>query len=372
MGTTWTTAAGRLAMTGAVAIVTVWASIAASGGRRTQDWGGLGLLLLASLAVAAAGRYPRWAYWVSLACVAAYLARGYGIQAPFFLPVIFTAYSVGHASRRLEAAAYAGAAVVAITVAPVVGGDPQVYLLAVVIAISIGVGLVTGESRAATAAREEIARRRQSEMLLTEERLKIARELHDVVSHSIAMMGVQAGAAAHVIEREPEKAKQAMLAIKAASREALQDLRGILDLLREAEPHDPEQPAAGLARLPELLESTRRAGLNIELQTSGMPRTLTPATDLAAYRIVQEALTNILRHAPGSKADLSVRFSDDRLEIEIRNGPGRSGERSRGAGQGLIGMRERATAVGGALNAEATEDGGFAVAASLPLGGHER
>jgi signal transduction histidine kinase len=211
---------------------------------------------------------------------------------------------------------------------------------------------------------QEDARRR-----VDEERLRIARELHDVVAHTMATINVQAGTAAHVVASHPEAAAEALQAIKVASKDGLRELRAILNVLRQADESEPTQPAPGTAQIESLVDGARRAGLNTTLTVTGTPGLLPAAVDLAAYRIIQESLTNVIRHAGPATAAVSVRYSDDELLIDVSDtGRGYPAETaSEGAGHGLAGMRERAAAVGGSLEAGPAPGGGFRVAARFPL-----
>jgi signal transduction histidine kinase len=206
--------------------------------------------------------------------------------------------------------------------------------------------------------RRALERRRfQSE----QERLRIAREVHDVVAHSLAMINVQAGVAAHVADRKPEEAVKALLAIKEASRTALVDLRATLGVLRSGEG---TAPAPSLKRLDELL-----APVGKPVEVVGEPGDLPAPVDVAAYRIVQESVTNALRYAPDATR-ITVRFerTGGQLRVTI-NDDGRMTMPSVGAGTGLAGMRERAEALGGTLEAGGSPGGGFEVRAVLPVGG---
>jgi signal transduction histidine kinase len=207
--------------------------------------------------------------------------------------------------------------------------------------------------------------------LVDAERLRIARELHDVMSYSFATINVQAGVAAHVVDQRPEQALDALRAIKAISGEASRELRGILGLLRVAGPAETTSP--GLARLDALAATTSGAGLPTRVVISGRIDRATRAVDAAAYRIVQEALTNALRYAGPASASVFVTCDADRLVVEVRdNGCGLAGHpggRALGSGQGIAGMRERAQALGGTLDAGSRPEGGFRVRASLPLQG---
>ena len=210
---------------------------------------------------------------------------------------------------------------------------------------------------------EQDARRR-----LDEERLRIARELHDVVAHTMATINVQAGVAAHVLPTHPEAAAESLQAIKIASKEGLRELRAILNVLRQADDADPTQPAPGTAQLETLITGARRAGLDTTLTVTGESVPLPAAVDLAAYRIVQESLTNAIRHAGPATAAISLGYGRDELRIEVTDtGRGPAPSAGHNGGHGLAGMRERAATVGGTLETGPGSAGGFRVAARLPL-----
>ena len=204
--------------------------------------------------------------------------------------------------------------------------------------------------------------------LIAGERLRIARELHDVVSFSFATISVQAGVAAHVADDRPEQAIEALRAIKAISSEASRELRGILGQLRA--PGSDQTPSQDLARLGALAATVTKAGLPTRVVVTGPIDRPSPAVAAAAYRIVQEALTNALRHAGAAAATVCVTCGPDRLTIEVSDdGRARAHDprpRRPGSGHGIAGMRERALALGGTLDAGAGADGGFRVRASLP------
>jgi signal transduction histidine kinase len=205
--------------------------------------------------------------------------------------------------------------------------------------------------------REEEFRRRA-----TEERLSIAREIHDVVAHKISLINVQAGAALH--RREPEEAYAALSAIKEASRETLRELRATLGVLRQVDEAQPLSPAPSLEHLGELIERTKDAGLPVRLTVDGERTELPASVDLAAYRIVQEALTNSVRHAGEATATVLVRYATDQVIVEVSDdGQGTDAPE----GNGIRGMRERAATLGGTLAARPRPDGGFLVRAALPL-----
>ncbi len=203
------------------------------------------------------------------------------------------------------------------------------------------------------------------------ERLHIARELHDVVSHSLATISVQAGVGVHLADGSPDEPREALRAIKAISGEALRELHAILGVLRRTEGAC-DAPFHGVAGIDTLAATTTGAGLPTRVVVSGQPRSLLPAVDRAAYRITQEALTNALRHAGPASAIVAVRYQPDRLVILVLDdgrGPEWSdGELEPGGGHGIAGMRERAVALGGELDAGPHRFGGFRVRASLPVG----
>ncbi|MFD7071832.1 sensor histidine kinase [Streptomyces sp. NPDC059913] len=216
--------------------------------------------------------------------------------------------------------------------------------------------------------RDEEARRR-----VAEERLRIARDLHDVVAHHIALVNVQAGVAAHVMDRRPDQAKEALAHVREASRSALDELRATVGLLRQSgDPEAPTEPAPGLAVLDTLVDTVRRAGLPVKVVGADHRPPLPAAVDLAAYRVVQEALTNVRKHAgPGARAEVSVVRVGSTAEITVLdNGSGTDGSAAQdgsGGGHGLLGMRERVTALGGTLTAGPRYGGGFRVHAILPV-----
>jgi signal transduction histidine kinase len=210
--------------------------------------------------------------------------------------------------------------------------------------------------------REESARR-----AVFEERVRIARELHDVVAHHVSMMGVQAGAARLVIDRDRDKAKDALAAIEASSRQAVDELHRLLGFLRQAGETDDLAPSPGVSQLPGLVAGMRESDLAVEVDVEGEERPLPPTVDVSAYRIVQEALTNTLKHAGASRADVRLRYGPGELELEIvDDGRGAGDPSQSGSGLGLIGMRERAALHGGQLTAGPLDGGGFAVRVRLP------
>ncbi|MFE0172590.1 sensor histidine kinase [Streptomyces sp. NPDC059002] len=217
---------------------------------------------------------------------------------------------------------------------------------------------------------EERARR-----TLLEERGRIARELHDVVAHHMSVISIQAQVAPHLVEDPPDALRENLAGIRQNALEALTELRRVLGVLRSADPEDadaaPQAPLPTLERIEGLLDNARLAGLTVHCEQSGEPRPLPPGVDLSAYRIVQEALSNAIRHAPGSTVRIALAHSAPGLRVRITNTvPRTKAPQSPGAGHGLLGMRERTAMLGGDLATGPTPDGGYEVSAFLPTHGH--
>jgi len=224
------------------------------------------------------------------------------------------------------------------------------------------------EREAAEARRMELetARRRASE-----ERLDIARELHDVLAHSISMINVQAGVALELMDQRPEQARESLATIKQASKDALVEIQAVLGALRQAGEGVATAPAPGLADLDRLVFGARAAGLDVSLRTDGTARQLPAGADLAAFRILQESLTNVVRHADATAVCVTVGYGADRLTVEVADNGRSAGSGqppSSGGGSGIAGMRERAESLGGELHAGRSVAGGFRVRATLPVG----
>jgi signal transduction histidine kinase len=198
-----------------------------------------------------------------------------------------------------------------------------------------------------------------------EERVRIARELHDVVAHHVSTMGVQAGAARLLIDHDRNRVLGALGAIEGSSREAVTELHRLLGFLRQAGDPDELAPQPGLSQLPRLASSLGEAQLQVAIHVEGVERRLPATIDASAYRILQEALTNTLKHAAASRADVHLRYRARELELEVVD-DGRGSAGARGAGLGLIGMRERAALHGGEVAAAPATGGGFLVRARLP------
>jgi len=203
-----------------------------------------------------------------------------------------------------------------------------------------------------------------------EERVRIARELHDVVAHHVSVMGVQAGVARRLFDRDPPEAVAAIGSVETASRQAIADLQQLVGVLRRQEEGDDLAPQPSLQRLPELVEHMRQTGLPVKLTTTGEPQQLPAGVELSAYRIIQEALTNTLKHAGPAQAAVAVRYDNGAVEVEVvDDGQGPPPARQGTGGKGLVGMQERVRLYGGRLEAGARPGGGFRVYAVLRSGG---
>lgn len=230
--------------------------------------------------------------------------------------------------------------------------------------------------RAAAQRRLAAQRVREQELLRLagEERMRIARDLHDVVAHNIAVINVQASTALHLAERRPERAREALATINDVSRQALAELRSVLGVLRAGGDAAPRAPAPGFSALGTLVANMDAAGLKVELATEGNPIPLPASVDLAAYRIIQEALTNSARHSGAARAAVRVRYRGSKVEIEVDD-EGTTSPRApwpAGTGSGIAGMTDRAQALGGRLTAGPRPGGGFRVTAVLPVSGSNR
>jgi signal transduction histidine kinase len=219
------------------------------------------------------------------------------------------------------------------------------------------------------AARE--TQQEQSRRQVSEERLRIAREVHDVLAHHVSLINVQSGVALHVLDQQPEQAREALTAIKQSSKEVLVELRNILGVLRDVDRADgpPREPVASLDQLDGLLERMRGAGLAVRLEVEGERRAVPTGVDTAALRIVQESLTNTYRHAGPSEATVRLSYRPDELGVSVEDdGRGAGSTFDAGGGHGLAGMRQRAEALNGTFDAGPRPGGGFRVAATLPTG----
>jgi signal transduction histidine kinase len=328
------------------------------------------LLLAGPVALLARRRQPVHVLVLTVAAALGYAAvADPAPTGPYFLAVLFAIFAVGHraATWVVAVAGYAGYLLVV--------GPPWRQAAVVAVAVPASIALAEGNrvrrqhfaEMMKYRAEQERAREEQERRQASEERLRIARELHDVLGHHLSLINVQAGVGLHLMDSRPEQAREALTAIKSASAEALREVRSVLGVLRPEDEVAPRGPAPGLARLAEL---TSGAGLPVLTEVDGDTRPLPAEVDRAAYRIVQEALTNVLKHGgPGTRTEVHLREEGADLVIEVLDHAPPASTRPRTPGHGIIGMRERATLLGGSLSTGPRPEGGFRVTARLPLTG---
>ncbi|MFG1994697.1 sensor histidine kinase [Actinoplanes sp. NPDC048988] len=327
------------------------------------QWLGYGLLAAGGLVLVVRRWAPVAALVATGVCAAGYQAAGFDVFAVAYLIAVYSAVRAG---RGVVTVVTSVVLLAALPVAAVAAGEPAgaargVLELAWLIAAgAAGEALRQAERRAdeAERTREEIARRRAGE-----ERLHIARELHDSLTHQISVIKVQSEAAVHVAEKRGEPVPEALTAIREAGREASRELRATLEALRD----DTLSPPYGLEQLPDLVRQARAGGLDATLAVDGRRRGVPDAVDRTAYRIVQESLTNIARHARAATASVRVGYRPGAMTIEVDDDGDATPRSAPGHGVGLLGMRERVTALGGDLRAGPRAGGGFSVRAELPL-----
>jgi signal transduction histidine kinase len=347
-------------------------------------------VLLTCVPVAFRRRWPFPALLVSAIGILTHILADWP-EGSLPLAALFLTYSVGAWGSTREAVA--GLAVIVATIVALgVAGSPgldTVGAFAVLAQFAAGwaLGVAVRNRRAATEARVREADERAelekqtAARALAEERLRIAQELHDVVAHSMSVIAVQAGVGAHVLNDRPDQARTALDAISATSRGTLAEMRRLLGVLRNEDGTRAHAPAPGLADLPQLVDDVRAAGVPAELHVEGQTESVHPGVELSAFRVVQEALTNVIKHAGApTRVDVTVRHLPGSLALEVtddgrglaanaRNGAAKPG--TEGAGCGLVGMRERVELWGGELSVGPAPGGGYQVKALLPYGALE-
>ncbi|MFF1417836.1 sensor histidine kinase [Streptomyces sp. NPDC058280] len=331
----------------------------------------LGYVLLAvgGLALTVRRRAPVQVLAVTGLCALGYQAAGFDVPAVAYLFAVYGAMRAGHHVISVAAsvtllATLPLAALVSLhdTSEAFVRARGALEIAWLIAAGAAGEALRQAERRAdeAERTREETARRRADE-----ERLHIARELHDSLTHQISVIKVQAEAAVHVARKRGEEVPKALLAIREAGREASRELRATLEVLRD----DDRTPPQGLDHVPDLVERSRTTGLAATLTIDGQRHEVSAAVDRTAYRIVQESLTNIARHAAATTASVHIGYRPNALTIRVDDDGKATPDTTPNPGIGLLGMRERVTALGGRLHAEPRGEGGFTVRAELPVDG---
>lgn len=326
--------------------------------------------VLATLPLALRCRFPLGAFaavWVGLVLIKQ-IAPGFDEKSTIFVVVgVFSIYSLGANARGTQA--WIGALLVAAITAQFIGDDGDRFMWGDVV---FGIFIMGGPWLAGLTLRLRRARehrlereKAQAEAAIVEERQRIARELHDVIAHAIAVVVVQARGGRRMLDHDIADSRRAFDAIERTGEQALGEMRRLLGMLRESDDELARAPLPSLARIPDLADQLRSAGLAVELDIEGEPVELPPGVDLSAYRIVQEALTNSLKHAGPAQARVRIRYGAAAVELEIVD-DGRGNGGGKGSGNGLAGLRERAAIVGGALAAGPRAEGGFVVRAELP------
>ncbi|MGZ4114834.1 MAG: sensor histidine kinase, partial [Actinomycetota bacterium] len=311
----------------------------------------LTVFAIVSAVVAIASLFGNWPEAVLLLCIATYSAAAYS-ERERLLPVLLPV---------------AVAASVAIGVGERVDRGLNWVTIASELFLTFGIPAVLGRMTFNRRRRIVLDRELATREATVAERGRIARELHDVVAHHMSVMVVQAAAARAVGETDPAAAAEALRRVEESGRAGLAEMRRLLGLA-DGDDRGEREPQPGLARLDELLEAMRATGLPVEAVVEGTPRPLPPGVDLSAYRVVQEALTNSLKHAGGARARVVLRYEPNALDLEILDdGPGPAGEAAASGGCGLIGMRQRVQLCGGAFAAGPADGGGFVVHARLPV-----
>jgi signal transduction histidine kinase len=337
--------------------------------RKAMDVLAVALVLLGPLALAFRDRRPVLAAAAAVAAADVFIGLGYP-YGPIFVSVVVALVAAVLAGRRratwvVTAVGFVGFVVAEAVDPRRVGPMPWLHLLVVaaVLAAVLAVAEAVRTGREQTAERqlaaEEDQRRRAGE-----QRLRIAQDLHDVLAHDISLINVQAGVALHLVDEQPEQARTALANIKEASRDALHELRSALDLLRAGD-DAPRAPSPRFEDLDALVAAVRGSGLDVRFERNGPLPAVPTAVELAAFRIVQEALTNVTRHAHARSATIRLDHDGDAVTVEITD-DGLGGDAV--PGNGITGMRERATALGGTLEAGPRPGGGFGVVARLPAG----
>ncbi|MGW7291783.1 sensor histidine kinase [Streptomyces xiamenensis] len=339
---------------------------------------------VASVALLWRRRYPRAVVAVTTVCGAALGVVG-NLVGFDFSPLILSHVVVAVFSLSLRTDQWSGVRYAVGTTVVALAGSmieqtgsmirPSQFgvVATILLAGAVGYGIrIRRDYVAAVEARAELAERTregEARRRVGEERTRIARELHDIVAHHIALAHVEAGTASYLLRTKPHDAQKVIDRLADTTSDALRELKSTIGLLRsEDDPEAPLEPVPGLGRLPELLASFERAGLTVHLVRRGEERPLSPGVDLTAYRIVQEALTNVTKHAGTAEATVCLEYTRALVTITVHD-DGRAQRQTRsGPGYGLIGMRERATSVGGRITAGGRPGGGFEVRTELPLG----
>jgi signal transduction histidine kinase len=328
-------------------------------GTRLDLWG-MSLIALAALALAVRRRWPIAAVVVTAGATTLYLLLGYS-YGPIMVSLFIAVYSVARYCPPRQSALLAGIVLLVLLT----------HLLRNEQSLNGAVGIVPGSAwvvvpyAAGLSVRlTRQAREQERAQHVADERMRLAQDVHDVVGHNLAAIKMQADIALHVMRKNPGQAEAALIAISGSSGEALGELRSALTELKD---HRSRSPTPGLARLDELGDRMRAAGLRVRIERSGTPRALAGPVEVASYRVVQESLTNVLRHGPVPQAEVQVRYQDDGVSLVITNPvPRNFPVPEPGPGMGLAGMQRRVTSLGGRFDTMITPDSHFQVTADIP------
>jgi signal transduction histidine kinase len=379
----WTGAHPRLVDAVLAAVVFVIALPGLSGHNHGPSSPGiavLALLIVASTALVFRRSHPLLV--CAVAAGAGMTAVLYGAEGPSSaFPTLLALYTVGSRATVRSTVLTAAATAAAYTVGRVAldgtwidahGDVPALSTVALAgAAAAVGVAVrgqrVALEAAKARAHQAELTREEEAVRRVTDERLRIAQELHDIVAHHISVINVQAGVARHLLDTDPQQARSALGLVRDASKTVLSEMSAVVGLLRTQDEEMPTEPAPGLAGIGSLVDSVRYAGLDLDVAITGDPYELPSINDLTAYRVVQESLTNAVKYGGGT-AYLVIDYGVEAVRIDLRNAVGGTGTMAPEGGHGLIGMRERVEAVSGRLAAGSGPDGVFTVHAQIPRG----
>jgi signal transduction histidine kinase len=318
-------------------------------------------------------RYPVQVLAVVVAVTFAYRMIDYA-QGPMWLTLIIAFVTEVMLGPRWVGWATIAVGYVALLWGPSLAGQESTPSSGFAIGIAAWVLVLLAFASGMRVHRERRIERRQAQesesaRLVTEERLRIARELHDVLAHNISLINVQAGVALHLIDEQPEQGRLALETIKQASKETLRELRSVLGVLRQVDEDVPLAPAPSIERLDELVGRAEAVGMTVHVERAGEPRPLPAGVDLAAYRILQESLTNVAKHAGPATVMIRLSYGVRDLSISVEDDGTGGAESPPPGGNGIAGMRERAASLGGSLEVGRRPGGGYRVRALLPLGG---
>jgi signal transduction histidine kinase len=359
-----------VAVTLAVGVVQILGTHGAGQGQPEREpLDALAYILLAAgpVALMARRRFPVAVYAVVFSATLAYSVIGYP-RGPIFLSLLVAFFTVVMTGHRVAAILGLAAGYLGFLWLPYLVGTDDAPSTAAIVGLAAWLLVILSAAEFIRVRREralETARIRQEE-----ERLRIARELHDALGHHLSLINVQSGVALHLNEELPEQTRSALEAIRQASKEGLTELRSVLEILRQGDEQAPRSPTPTIARLDSLVSQAAAAGLTVRTETVGEARPLPFGVDVAAFRILQEALTNVARHAGPATATVQIAYGDRDLTVQVDDdgrGPAQQGKT--GTGKGIVGMRERVAALSGELEAGPRPGGGFRVRARLPLDG---